>query len=216
MRDLVIVGAGDFGREVHMWATQAIESGASFRIKGFLDDRRNALDGFDVGVDVIGEVESYEPRPNDRFVCAIGSPQAKRRIFQALNARGGRFETLIHPTALVGKRVAIGEGALLCPYTQMSCDIRIGRLVAFGTFSNAGHDTVIGDFAQVSGSCELNGHVTIEESAFLGSHATILPQATVGARAYVGAGSVVLRRVKPRTKVFGNPAIEVGKVDDDD
>ena len=216
MKDLIIVGAGDFGREVHVWATQAIEAGAQLRIKGFLDSRPNALDGFDLGVGVLGEVGKYEPRPNDRFACAIGAPQAKRRIFQTINAQGGRFETLIHPTAVVGKRITIGEGALLCPFIQMSCDIRIGRLVAFGTFSNAGHDTVIGDFVQVSGSCELNGHVTIGDGAFLGSHATILPQATVGERAYVGAGSVVLRRVKARTKVFGNPAIEVGKVDDED
>jgi acetyltransferase-like isoleucine patch superfamily enzyme len=47
---------------------------------------------------------------------------------------------------------------------------------------------------------------------FLGSHATILPDARVGAWAYVGAGSVVLRRVAPGAKVFGNPASQVPSI----
>jgi acetyltransferase-like isoleucine patch superfamily enzyme len=32
----------------------------------------------------------------------------------------------------------------------------------------------------------------------------------VGAWAFVGAGSVVLRRVAPGAKVFGNPAVAIG------
>jgi sugar O-acyltransferase (sialic acid O-acetyltransferase NeuD family) len=215
MKDLVIIGAGEFGREVQVWSSQAIEAGAGFRLKGFLDGRSDALAGFDVGIGVVGTVDEYQPRPNDVFICAIGTPRVKRRVFESLGARGGQFMTLRHPTALVGSRVTIGDGCILAPYTQMSCDIRVGRLVTFGTFSNAGHDTRIGDFVQISGSCELNGRVTIADDAFLGSHATILPRGTVGAGAYVGAGSVVLRRVRPRTKVFGNPAVQVGTVDDD-
>jgi acetyltransferase-like isoleucine patch superfamily enzyme len=82
--------------------------------------------------------------------------------------------------------------------------------VSFGTHSNTGHDTCIGDYAQVSGSCEINGNAQLEEGVFLGSHATILPNAHVGAWAFVGAGSVVLRRVAPGAKVFGNPAVAIG------
>ena len=44
-------------------------------------------------------------------------------------------------------------------------------------------------------------------------HASIIPQITVGDWAYVGAGSVVLRDVAPETKVFGNPAKVIGRVE---
>jgi acetyltransferase-like isoleucine patch superfamily enzyme len=81
--------------------------------------------------------------------------------------------------------------------------------VSFGTHSNTAHDTRIGDYSQICGSCEINGRAVVEEGVFLGSHATILPDATVGAWAFVGAGSVVLRRVAPGAKVFGNPAVPV-------
>ena len=96
----------------------------------------------------------------------------------------------------------------------MSCDIRMGRHVAFGTHSNTAHDTQIGDYSQISGSCEINGHAILEEGVFLGSHATVLPNAHIGAWAYVGAGSVVLKRVRPRMKVFGNPAVPIGSIEE--
>lgn len=44
---------------------------------------------------------------------------------------------------------------------------------------------------------------------FLGSHATIAPGAEVGDGALVGAGSVVLKKVRPYTTAMGIPAREV-------
>jgi sugar O-acyltransferase (sialic acid O-acetyltransferase NeuD family) len=207
--NLIIISAGDFGREVCVWAGQAIRAGAAFRLKGFLDDRPDILKGFSFDVPVLAGPDRYEPAPDDVFVCAIGDPRLKQQFCERMSARGARFATLIHPTALVGHDVRIGEGSILGPMTQLSCNIRLGRHVSFGTHSNTAHDTRIGDFCQISGSCEINGHAQLQDGVFLGSHATILPRATVGAWAYVGAGSVVLRRVAPGTKVFGNPAVIV-------
>jgi sugar O-acyltransferase (sialic acid O-acetyltransferase NeuD family) len=207
--NLIIISAGDFGREVCVWAQQAIRAGAPWRLKGFVDDRTDALYRFSHDLPILASAESYEPNADDVFLCAIGSPRPKQAYCDLMSAKGARFATLIHPTALVGRDVQIGEGSILGPFTQLSCDIRLGRHVAFGTHSNTAHDTRIGDYSQISGSCEINGYAQLLEGVFLGSHATILPHASVGAWAYVGAGSVVLRRVAPATKVFGNPAVIV-------
>lgn len=212
--NLIIIGAGEFGREVHTWVGQAIEHGTRWVVKGFLDDRPDALRGYDTGAPILGSIAGYAPGLDDEFLCAIGEPRDKRACYEAMTAKGARFATLVHPTALVGRNVVLGPGTLLCPFTQLSCDITLGKLVTFGTYSNTGHDTAIGDFAQVSGSCEINGRAIVEEGAFLGSHATILPRVRVGAYAYVGAGSVVLKNVKPGVKVFGNPAVRIGLVDE--
>jgi len=208
--NLIIINAGAFGREIHTWAQQAIRAGAALKIKGFLDDRPELLRGFSYDAPILASAEAYVPVPGDVFLCAVGVPEIKRRYCSLMSDKGARFATLIHPTASVGHDVQIGEGSVLGPFTQLSCDIRLGRHVSFGTHSNTAHDTRIGDFAQVCGSCEINGRAVVEEGAFLGSHATVLPDATVGAWAFVGAGSVVLRRVAPGAKVFGNPAVPVG------
>ena len=137
----------------------------------------------------------------------------RRKYSECILQKGGAFATLIHPTAVVGPNVTIGAGSIIGPLTQLSCEIVVGRFVAFGTLSSAAHDTTIGDYCQISGHCSITGNVVLEDGVFLGSHAVIVPQAHVGAWAYVGAGSVVLKRVQARTKVFGNPAGAIGFVE---
>ena len=207
--ELVIISAGNFGREVYVWAQQAVRAGAAWNIKGFLDSRSQVLSGLSYDAPILASPEAYEPQADEVYICAVGTPQDKRHYCSLMESKGARFATLIHPTASVGHAVQIGEGSILGPFTQLSCDIQLGRHVAFGTHSNTAHDTRIGDYSQISGSCEINGSALIEEGAFVGSHATILPNAVVGAWSYVGAGSVVLRRVAPNTKVFGNPATPI-------
>ncbi len=214
-KDLIIISAGQFGREVYTWACQAIEKGEPWTVKGFLDNRPGVLQGLNYDAEILSSVEGYVPQANDIFLCALGEPQWKQKYCKMILDKGGGFATLIHPTAVVGRNVKIGAGSIICPFTQLSCEIVIGRFVTFGTLSSAAHDTVIGDWCQISGHCSVNGRAVLDESVFVGSHATILPGVHVGSHAYVGAGSVVLKRVKPGVKVFGNPAVPIGKVDVD-
>lgn len=212
-KNLIIISAGEFGREVYTWAQQAIDKGANWSLKGFLDDRPNVLEGLNYGAGIIASVKEYKPDDNDVFLCAVGEPRAKKQYCNEILGKGGIFTTLIHPTAVLGPHVKIGVGSIICPFTQLSCEIKVGRFVTFGTFSGAAHDTVIGDWCQISGHCGLNGRAELGEGVFLGGHAVILPAVHVGAWSYVGAGSVVLKRIKPGVKVFGNPAIPIGQMD---
>jgi len=213
LNDLIIISAGELGREVYTWALQAIHAGASWTIKGFLDDRTDILRNYKYNVPIIGSPNKYVPEPNDRFLCAIGSPAGKKRFSMMIHNKGGKYATLIHPSSVIGLNVNIGAGSIIGPLTQLSCDISIGQHVFFGTNSNTGHDTVIGDYCQISGSCEINGHAVLGEGVFLGSHSTILPKVKIGAYAFIGAGSVVIKKVAQKIKVFGNPAIPIGQND---
>jgi sugar O-acyltransferase (sialic acid O-acetyltransferase NeuD family) len=210
-QNLIIISAGKFGREVFTWAQQSVAAGTPWTIKGFLDSRQDVLDRYAYEVPILGSLDDYSQEPDDLFICGIGEPEMKLRYCSVLAERGARFATLIHPTALVGHDVYIGEGSIVGPYTQLSCDIRLGKHVAFGTHSNTAHDTRIGDYSQISGSCEINGNAEIGDMVFLGSHATILPRVHIGSGAFVGAGSVVLKNVRAGAKVFGNPAVEIGR-----
>src|SRR5437868_9912455 len=100
--NLIIVSAGHFAREVYTWAVQAIQHGAPWQIKGFLDGRPAILDGYDYPVPILGAPECYAPLHDDLFLCAMGDPAAKLHYSTLIERQGGRFATLIHPTALVG------------------------------------------------------------------------------------------------------------------
>lgn len=59
MKNLLIIGARGFGREIYNLALESIGYGTEFTIKGFLDDKKEALDGYDGYPSIISSVENY-------------------------------------------------------------------------------------------------------------------------------------------------------------
>lgn len=207
MKNLIIAGAGGFGREVFAWAMASPECGEAWQIVGFLDDNLSALEDFDYPVEVIDTVEAYEPGPDDVFLCAIGSPQVRFDVCEKLLSRGAEFITLIHPSVVIGGNVTLGQGVIVCPQAVLTVDVTLGDFVIVNCMSSVGHDVNIGAYSTLSGHCDVTGNAQIGEGTLLGSGARILPGKSVGADALVGAGAVVIRSVGDGQKVFGNPAV---------
>ena len=78
-KNLIIISAGEFGRETYTWASQLIVDGAPWRIKGFLDSRPHVLDGYDYDVRILGDVEHYSIEENDVFCLLYTSPSPRDR-----------------------------------------------------------------------------------------------------------------------------------------
>lgn len=209
MKHLIIIGARGFGREVYNWTMDCIKAGLDLQIKGFLDDKTDALDGFDNYPRILSSVEDYEVQQDDVFLCALGDVSYRRHYTELIVEKGGRFITIIHPTASMSQNVKIGEGCIIGRYVAVSCDITIGNYVSISAQSVIGHDVVIGDYCNVGAICILAGGVELEESVTLYPHTNVIPHKKVGKGATIGAGSVVLRNVKEGTTVFGNPAKKI-------
>ena len=203
MNYLVIMGAGGFGREMLAWARQ---SRAYWVVRGFLDDNPAALARFAKDVPVLAGIEAYEPQSLDRFVCAMGRVEPKRRCIESMLARGGMFSQMLHPSAVVGENVTMGTGVILCPHTAVGSDARLGDFVSVNLHSSVAHDAVVGRWSQLHCHVDVTGGVVIGEGVTIGSHATILPGVQVGDGAVIGAGAVVTRDVPAGTTVFGSPA----------
>jgi hypothetical protein len=88
---LIILGAGGFGREMVAWARQSEQFGREWTLKGFLDDNEAALAGKATPAPWLGRIQDHQPREEEVFVCAIGIPAIKRRISELLASRGARF-----------------------------------------------------------------------------------------------------------------------------
>lgn len=203
---LVIVGAGGFGREMLAWARQSTQFGREWTIKGFIDDNRHALDGKNTPGRVLGSISDYEPASDEVFICALGVPAVKRKVCEQLIGRGARFTRLFHRTAVLGDNVDMAEGVVLCPFSVVSANNRLGKSVAINLHASIDHDAVVDDWSQINCHCDLTAAVKIGREVFLGSSVAIIPGVSVGDGAYVGAGAVVLRDVPPGAKVFGVPA----------
>lgn len=205
MKEIVIVGAGGFGRELLLWIKAINKVAPKWRIKGFIDDNAKALDGCECDYEVIGRIQDYRPAKDEVFACAIAEPRTKEKVVSLLKSRGAVFERVIHPTASTGEFNKIGEGVVMYPRAGLTVNIQIGDFVTLLS-SGIGHDVVVGDYATISSNCGINGKVRIGKRVFLASNIVIVPGRTIGDDAYVGAGSVVIRNVRENTKVFGNPA----------
>ncbi len=212
--EIIIVSAGRYSREVYSWIMDCIDTGAPWRIKGFLDDRGDILEDFPCPVGILGTVEHYMPKPDDRFVCAIGEPVARKKYVEILKGKRARFARVIHPTAVVGENVAFGEGVVLAPYSVFTASLELGDFVNVGSGTVCSHHNRIGDWCQLSGNCSLPGGVVLGEGVFVACGVIFIPEIQVGAWSYIGAGSVVIKDVPERTKVFGNPARSIGSVDE--
>jgi sugar O-acyltransferase (sialic acid O-acetyltransferase NeuD family) len=211
-KNIIIVSAGRFSREVYSWVADCIDAGQEWNLKGFLDDRKNALSDFPCSCPILDSVDAYQPEPNDLFVCAIGEPATRKLYVDKIKAKGGQFAQVIHPTVVIGKNVHVGEGCIIAPYSVLTASLEIGSFVNIGVSTICSHHNVIGDWCQISGQCGLTGGVTLGEGVFVGVGVMFVPDVQVGAWSYIGAGSVVLRKVSPLTKVFGNPAVKIGEM----
>jgi sugar O-acyltransferase (sialic acid O-acetyltransferase NeuD family) len=174
--------------------------------------RSNALEDYAYEPGILGGVGTYEVEEDDVFVSAFGNPITKAGCCSPIIKRGGQFINIIHPLANIGQNVRLGVGIVMGPFSSITSDVKVGNHVSIGALSNVAHDTELGDWCQISSHCGVNGCATLDEGVFLGSHACILPGVKVGSWAFVGAGSIVVRDVQSRMKIFGNPASPIGSV----
>lgn len=212
MKNLIIIGAGAFAREIFWHAQQSIGFGVDWQIKGFLDGnlKLSAEDyaRLPENFPVLGDVDGYEIDFDDVFTCAVGNPQIRKVLCEKITNRGGNFINIVSKLAYIMPTVKIGRGVVISPHTDIGDGAKIGDFVATNAMTIIGHDVTIGDFSCIMPHANISGWSKIGSEVFIGSGAIILPKAKIGDGATVGAGSVVLKRVKNGSKVFGNPAIE--------
>lgn len=209
-RRLIILGGGDFARELLWMASDIPEEERDWSLFGVLDDSPEAaaqrLQSSGVGLPVLGSIREYQPAMDDAFLCAIGSPKAKLEVCELIRERGGEFITFVAKSVARAASAQIGAGSILCHFARVSVDVTVGEFVTINVFSSIGHDAVLEDGCTISGHCDVTGHAHLERGVFLGSHASVLPSVRVGEFATVGAGSVAARRVQANQTVVGVPA----------
>ena len=137
--------------------------------------------------------------------------------------------TLIYPFTFIEKGVIIGSNCSLGPFLHLRKGVRIGANSQVGNFLEINR-TVVGKGARIKHFCYLGDakigdnvnigagtvvanfdgklkHKTqIGDNALIGSNTVLVAPVNVGKAAKTGAGSVVIRDVKPNAVVVGIPA----------
>jgi sugar O-acyltransferase (sialic acid O-acetyltransferase NeuD family) len=209
MKHLIIIGARGFGRAVCDLACEMPEYQKEFDIKGYLDDKNDALVGYDNYPPIIGSVEAYAVQPDDVFVCALGDVRYKKHYSEIILDKGGHFMNVIHPSAHIGTNVKLGIGCIVAGNVWIDSDTQIGDFVTLQVGALIGHDCQIDNWSIIDSACFLGGFVHLEESVTVHPHSSIIPHLTIHKDAIVNIASTVIREVKENTTVMGNPAREI-------
>ncbi|MFM9110664.1 MAG: NeuD/PglB/VioB family sugar acetyltransferase [Prochlorococcaceae cyanobacterium] len=203
---LVLVGGGDFARELLGWLLHADPHLAGRLPIGFIDDGVDQLQAGGLAPTSLGTISTFRPQAGDQLLMAIAAPTTRRRLHALLRERGARFSGFRHPSAVVAATARLGEGVVLCPFSLVSEATTLGDQVIVNSFSSVGHDAVIGAFSTLSAHVDVTGHARIGEEVLMGSGARVLPGKRVGARAVVGAGATVMRHLAAGHTLYAPPS----------
>lgn len=207
MEQIVIVGAGGFGREVKMLIDQINQIENKYEFLGYYDDGvvKGTVVNYNEVLGSIADLANIDYKVN--VVVAIGSPDVKRKIVEKLINPHLSFPTLIHPSVIIGNEfVSIGKGCIICAGNVITCNITIKDFVILNLHCTVGHDTMIHSFASFMPSVNISGEVIIYEEVYIGTGAKIINQLEIGFQTIVGAGAVVSKSLPEKCTAVGIPA----------
>lgn len=207
MIDLVIVGAGGFGREIVtvVDCDRATMAGRGINLLGFVDDGSPDLARLErIGLPLLGGVDTVQPGWS--YVIGVGDSAVRRSLDDRLGERAKSCRPLVHALTSIGRDVDLDEGTVVCAGVSITTNVRIGRHVHLNLAATVGHDCVLGDFVTVSPAVNISGNVTVGDGAYFGTNCSVLPGVTIGPGAVIGAGAMVRQDVPAGVTVVGVPA----------
>lgn len=149
------------------------------------------------------------------FIGAMGPPKRKRWIDE-IELKGFNFDTVIHPSVIIGDIVHIDKGCIICPGVILTCDIKIGRHSIINNGAIISHDCVIGDFVTISPGANIAGNVTIGGECWIGIGAIMIEKVSIGKGSFIGAGAVVTKDIPENVLAVGIPAKPIRKLSESD
>jgi sugar O-acyltransferase (sialic acid O-acetyltransferase NeuD family) len=207
MKNIAIIGAGGFGREVKTILDSINKITPTYEFIGFYDD------GFKVGeivnnYPILGSVNDINNISEScSIVMAIANPQIKQSNLNRINNKHIDFPNIIHPNVLISDDfVEIGIGNIICAACIITCNIVIKDFVILNLMCTVGHDTTISSFASFMPSVNISGEVLIQERVYVGTGAKIINQLEIGQDTIVGAGAVVSKSLPKNCTAVGIPA----------
>ncbi len=201
---LAIYCAGGLGKEL----IELARSLKQWESIVFVDDITDAETYRSATVYRFAEVAGIED--DVEFVIASGEPAVRRALYEKIKKSGYPMATVISPKAGIAPSSTIGEGCVL-----LDCGISEDVTVQENTYINTkviiGHDVTVGRHSVISPNCFLGGKTRLEECVYMAPGAMAKESICIGKEAIVSLGAVLLRNVRPRAIMIGNPARRIGE-----
>jgi sugar O-acyltransferase (sialic acid O-acetyltransferase NeuD family) len=207
MKNIVIIGAGGFGREVLDIVDACNQTNKIYEPLGFIVDPIYGKPGEIVNdLPILGGFDWLEKHAEEVYItCGVGPSHLRYQLVQRAKEINCRYTNLIHPSVIMTRWITMGEGVIITAGCILTNQIHIGDHVHINLDCTIGHNSVLQDFVTLAPGVHVSGNVRLETGCYIGTGANIIEKISIGNWSIVGAGSTIIGNVSPNTTVVGNP-----------
>lgn len=204
MKDLVIIGAGGYGREIVDLVHQINKVEKTWNLLGLIDDKVTKTPE---GYPVLGDLKYLlERKDRPYFIISIANPEVRERIARCCLVAGFPAATLIHPSVIQNPGSSVGEGTILYIQCLLGSNAKIGSFCILDGYCRIGHDTEIGDFCSLMPETLIGGESHLGAKCYCGQRTTMLNRISVTPHCTFGSCSCIVKDATVPGTYVGVPA----------
>jgi sugar O-acyltransferase (sialic acid O-acetyltransferase NeuD family) len=208
MKNILIYGAGGFGREIACLINSINQVKKQWELIGFIDDGIPVSHSNRFGK-VVGNLETLNNYPDKIAVAiSVASPEILKKLTDGIANPNVWYPNLIAPDVKFHDpdSFSIGIGNIIFFSCRISCDVKMGDFNLMNSLASLGHDVKIGNRNVLNPAVRISGDCRVGDDNFFGVQSIILQGITIGNNTRVGASSVVIKTTKDDSLYYGNPA----------
>lgn len=193
MQDIVIIGAGGFGREVAALIKNCNAVTPTWNILGFVDDGKQVGEIVN-GYKILGGIQYINQLQTPTGVCiAISLPEVRKSIHGQISNTYVFYPTLIHPSAVISDKenVQIGQGCVLCINTVLTVNINLGDFVLINAGAIINHDAIIGSYSTIMPGVNMSTGAKVQEGCYIGTGSKISKPEIISSWHKLPAGTII-------------------------
>ena len=199
---LLIIGGGNGAVQI-IDALSRIPQQAAVAI---MDDNA-AIHGKTVaGVPVIGAIDAARAASmlargevHAAVISVSTSIPFRARVFAEWKAAGIPFANVIHPSAVVGMNVAMGEGNVVMAFCHFGACATVGDNNFLSAYCSIEHHCVLGSHCSFGPGVVTSSRVRIGDGVRFGTGIFIEPGVTIGAESVIASGLAIWQNIPERS-----------------
>lgn len=216
IKKIVYLGASTSFYEVYSMIQAINKLEKKYEIIAILDDNKNMHGKAMNNIFVKGPLASVCDYPDAYFIFGIGSMKTRlirQKIINDLNIEISRFETIIHPSAVIDETAKIAPGCIIHPGVCIGNDAVIDPFSIIAVNSAIGPYVHLESFSMITSLVVILTGAKIGKSVFVGSCSCVTENVHIGAGSMIGAGTVVSRDLDKGCFFLGNPGRLINKIE---
>lgn len=183
-----LIGAGGHAREVMMQMQQLLPC--------FVDDQY-------VDNDTL-PLSQFDPMQYEVMI-AIGDSENRLNWYLSLPSETKYF-TFIHPSAIIGHDVTIGDGSFIGANSIITTNVVIGKHALLNRSNHIGHDTEAGICLSMMPGSIISGNCKLGDSVYVGTNASIKQGIKITNSVTIGLNAGVVKNINEPGVYVGTPS----------